>query len=172
MSFQYRKVFEKKNFDMERERTQPLNSEVVVKRATPEQLAKFEEAKPMEKKRRGRPGKNTVSPSTETTPEKVTPIETVRRLTHIEFAENDLPFEDNSDVDELEMIDHPPHYTAGGIECIDAIMAAVTGLSPQEAVCVANVLKYTWRFKHKNGKQDLHKAEWYLKRLADMQDEA
>lgn len=68
------------------------------------------------------------------------------------------------------MVEHPPHYTAGGIECIDAIMAAVTGLTPQEAVCVANVIKYTWRFKHKNGKQDLKKAEWYLKRLTDLQE--
>lgn len=70
------------------------------------------------------------------------------------------------------MVESPPHYTAGGIECIDAIMSAVTGLSPQEAVCVANVIKYTWRFKHKNGKQDLKKAEWYLKRLHDLQEGA
>lgn len=68
------------------------------------------------------------------------------------------------------MVEHPPHYTAGGIECIDAIMAAVTGLTPQEAVCVANVIKYTWRFKHKNGKQDLAKAEWYLQRLMGLQN--
>jgi hypothetical protein len=67
------------------------------------------------------------------------------------------------------IIDHPPHYTAGGIECIDAIMAAVEGLTPQEAVCVANVIKYTWRFKRKNGKQDLEKAKWYLNRLSDLQ---
>lgn len=67
------------------------------------------------------------------------------------------------------MVEHPPHYTAGGVECIDAIMAAVTGLTPQEAVCVANIIKYTWRFKHKNGKQDLQKAEWYIKRLIELQ---
>jgi hypothetical protein len=71
--------------------------------------------------------------------------------------------------DVTNMVEHPPHYTAGGVECIDAIMAAVTGLSPQEAVCVANVIKYTWRFKHKNGKQDLQKAEWYIKRLIELQ---
>lgn len=75
----------------------------------------------------------------------------------------------NHFTDVTEMVEHPPHYTAGGIECIDAIMAAVTGLTPQEAVCVANVIKYTWRFKHKNGKQDLKKAQWYLGRLHDLQ---
>ena len=73
--------------------------------------------------------------------------------------------------DVTNMVEHPPHYTAGDVECIDAIMAAVTGLTPQEAVCVANVIKYTWRFKHKNGKQDLKKAEWYLGRLHDLQGE-
>jgi hypothetical protein len=70
---------------------------------------------------------------------------------------------------EKDAVNHPPHYTAGGIECIDAIMAAVEGLTPQEAVCVANVIKYTWRFKRKNGKQDLKKAQWYLGRLHDLQ---
>jgi hypothetical protein len=78
------------------------------------------------------------------------------------LIENQLP-------DVTNMVEHPPHYTAGGIECIDAIMAAVEGLTPQEAVCVANVIKYTWRFKRKNGKQDLKKAEWYLGRLHDLQ---
>jgi hypothetical protein len=75
----------------------------------------------------------------------------------------------NHIIDVNNMVEHPPHYTAGGIECIDAIMAAVEGLTPQEAVCVANVIKYTWRFKRKNGKQDLEKAKWYLNRLSDLQ---
>ena len=75
----------------------------------------------------------------------------------------------NQSTDISNMVDKPAHYTAGGIECIEAIMAAVHGLTPQEAVCVANVLKYTWRFKKKNGKQDLQKAGWYLNRLLDMQ---
>jgi hypothetical protein len=68
------------------------------------------------------------------------------------------------------MVERPPHYTAGGVECIDAIMAAVEGLTPQEAVCVANVIKYTWRFKRKNGIEDLQKAQWYLKRLSELQN--
>lgn len=67
------------------------------------------------------------------------------------------------------IIDHPPHYTAGNIECIDAIEAAIEGLPPQEAVLVANVIKYLWRYKRKNGKQDLQKAQWYLNRLVDKQ---
>jgi len=73
--------------------------------------------------------------------------------------------------DFTQMVEHPPHYTAGKVECIDAIESAVEGLTPQEAIQVGNIMKYIWRFKRKNGKQDLHKAAWYLARLTEMQDE-
>jgi hypothetical protein len=66
-------------------------------------------------------------------------------------------------------VDHPPHYTAGKIECIEAIEAATTGLEGLEAVCTANVIKYVWRWKRKNGLQDLEKAKWYLDRLIQTQ---
>lgn len=59
-------------------------------------------------------------------------------------------------------INHPAHYTAGKIECIDALEAATTGLNGIEAVCTANAIKYLWRWKYKNGIQDLKKAIWYI----------
>ena len=61
-------------------------------------------------------------------------------------------------------VNHPPHYTNGAIECIDAIEAALT---PEEfrGYCKGNALKYTWRERHKGGDQDLQKAQWYLRRL-------
>lgn len=62
-------------------------------------------------------------------------------------------------------INHPSHYTQGGIECIEAIEAACTGLTGDEGYYVGQVIKYIWRWKHKNGLQDLEKAEWYLDRL-------
>ena len=62
-------------------------------------------------------------------------------------------------------VNHPPHYTQGGIECIDAIAAATVGLQGIEAACTANILKYLWRWKKKEGLQDLQKAQWYLNRL-------
>lgn len=68
-------------------------------------------------------------------------------------------------------IDHPDHYTHGGIECIDAIEAATTGLEGAEAVCTGNALKYLWRWKFKNGVEDLLKAMWYIQRLIDLLDE-
>ena len=64
-----------------------------------------------------------------------------------------------------DMVNRPSHYTAGKVECIDAMEAAVTGLDGMEAVLTAQILKYVWRWKRKNGVEDLRKAEWYLKRL-------
>jgi len=67
-------------------------------------------------------------------------------------------------------VNHPPHYTDGGIECIEAIEAA---LSNEEfrGYCKGNCLKYIWREKHKGGTESLKKAQWYLDRLIAL-DEA
>ena len=62
-------------------------------------------------------------------------------------------------------VNHPSHYTQGGIECIDALAAATKGLEGIEAVCTANCIKYLWRWKYKNMTEDLKKAQWYLNRL-------
>lgn len=64
-----------------------------------------------------------------------------------------------------DMINHPPHYTKGGIETIDYIASAVTGLTGMEAYCTGNIVKYVSRWKHKNGVEDLKKAIWYAERL-------
>ena len=61
-----------------------------------------------------------------------------------------------------DVVNHPAHYTAGGIECIDAIRAATTGLVGFEAYCTGTVLKYIWRWRRKNGIEDLRKAGVYL----------
>lgn len=66
------------------------------------------------------------------------------------------------------VVNHPPHYTAGKVECIDALEAATTGLNGIEAVCTANAIKYLWRWKHKNGVEDLRKAQWYISKLIEV----
>lgn len=65
-----------------------------------------------------------------------------------------------------EKINHPPHYTQGKIECIDAIEAACVGLDGFEGYCTSNAIKYLFRWKHKNGVEDLSKAKWYINKLA------
>jgi len=62
-------------------------------------------------------------------------------------------------------VNHPARYTKGRIECIDAIESAVTGLPPEEAVCVANVIKYCYRYNDKEPLRSLMSARWYLDRL-------
>ena len=62
-------------------------------------------------------------------------------------------------------VNHPEHYTAGKVECIDALEAAVTGLEGPEAGLTWSSLKYLWRWKRKGGVEDLRKARRYLDRL-------
>lgn len=72
----------------------------------------------------------------------------------------------NKDVDKIIKDNiNPNHYKQGGIECIDALEAATVNLKGIEAVCTANAIKYLWRWKEKNGKEDLHKAQWYITKL-------
>ena len=61
----------------------------------------------------------------------------------------------------------PKHYCKGGVESIDFVRAAVSNLSGFEAVCVANIIKYMWRYKEKNGLEDVMKAAKYLEWLQE-----
>lgn len=66
----------------------------------------------------------------------------------------------------LENVNHPKHYTQGGIEVIDIME---TQLSPEEyrGYIKGQVIKYITREAHKNGDEDLAKAQWYLNRYMD-----
>lgn len=62
---------------------------------------------------------------------------------------------------------NPSHYKQGKVECIDALESATVNKTGLEAVCVANVIKYLWRYEAKNGLEDVRKAQWYLAKLID-----
>ena len=64
-------------------------------------------------------------------------------------------------------VEHPEHYNAGAVECIDGIEAATESLSGFEGFCVGNAIKYLWRWKHKGGVEDLEKAKWYIDKLIE-----
>jgi len=66
-------------------------------------------------------------------------------------------------------VNHPSHYTQGGVECIDAIEAAL-GTEGFKAYCRGACLKYLWRTEYKNGVEDLKKCEWYLKKLIEISE--
>ncbi|KHK31778.1 hypothetical protein I619_14464 [Listeria monocytogenes SHL010] len=59
-------------------------------------------------------------------------------------------------------INNPAHYTAGGIETLDYIKAKVKDYPSYVA---GNILKYVSRYEHKNGIEDLKKAQFYLNDL-------
>lgn len=69
-------------------------------------------------------------------------------------------------------VDHPSHYTAGGIETIVAIEAMVgqKGWNPLTGYRLGNVLKYLWRHAAKGGVESLKKARWYLDREIEQQE--
>ena len=60
----------------------------------------------------------------------------------------------------------PAHYNQGCVECIDALEAMLT---PEEFLgyCRGNSFKYRWRFRDKNGMQDLKKAKWYENKIEE-----
>ena len=61
-------------------------------------------------------------------------------------------------------VNHPKHYEGNtSLECID-VMELVFGMDAVTNFCLCNAFKYLWRHKHKNGKEDLEKARWYLNR--------
>ena len=58
-------------------------------------------------------------------------------------------------------VQHPSHYTQGGIECIEAIKASMTADGFCD-YCKGNIIKYIWRWRDKGGVEDLRKASVYL----------
>jgi hypothetical protein len=59
---------------------------------------------------------------------------------------------------------NPDHYKQGSIQCIEAIKASMTH---EEFIgyLKGNAMKYLWRYRNKNGVEDLKKMNWYSDRL-------
>jgi len=96
-------------------------------------------------------------------------------MRHEEYMKNKLAEDEDELMDEFyttkisntktDMVNSPPHYNKAGIECIDAIRAA-TG-DGYEYYLQGNIMKYLWRYRYKNGIEDLQKAQWYLDKLVE-----
>tara|TARA_B100000212_G_scaffold116978_4_gene87334 strand:- start:2457 stop:2687 length:231 start_codon:yes stop_codon:yes gene_type:complete len=70
-------------------------------------------------------------------------------------------------MDKEDIINNPSHYTQGKVECTEAIRSAV-GDEGYEAFLRGNIIKYIWRYPHKNGLEDLKKAQTYINMLIDL----
>ena len=69
-----------------------------------------------------------------------------------------------SDEKKEDKVNHPKHYEKScSLECIEA-MELLNGTYEVAVFCFYNAFKYLWRYKHKNGKEDLSKAKWYIDR--------
>lgn len=68
-----------------------------------------------------------------------------------------------------DVVNHPQHYTMGGIECIDALTSMISSFKdPEDAALSWQVVKYVWRHPHKRAPvEDLRKARFYLNRLIE-----
>ena len=71
-----------------------------------------------------------------------------------------IPIIDDLPEEPVDMVNNPPHYNKYGVECLDAIRSA-TG-EGYEYYLQGNIIKYLWRYRYKNGVEDLEKAKFYL----------
>ena len=85
----------------------------------------------------------------------------------VDIKLNGIPLDElmkyaHKEIDE-DVVNHPPHYNQAGIEALDAILAATNEGS--EYYLQGNIIKYLWRYRYKNGSQDLEKALFYLNKM-------
>ena len=78
------------------------------------------------------------------------------------FEKYFIPYNENTN-----NVNHPSHYNKGNIECIDAMVSAY-GKDTVSDFCICNAFKYIWRYKYKNGIEDLKKAQWYLNKVVEL----
>lgn len=90
----------------------------------------------------------------------------VEVVTHVEEKKRGRPKQRFEIVEDAIAADNinPDHYKAGGIETIEFIKVKLTP-EQYKGYLLGNVMKYTSRFQHKNGLEDLKKSRWYLERL-------
>lgn len=68
-------------------------------------------------------------------------------------------------------VNHPSHYNFGDIEVVDFIEQVTKHYNSDVAYHIGNAIKYISRAPHKNGKEDIAKAKWYIERAFDKWEE-
>lgn len=71
---------------------------------------------------------------------------------------------------DIDNVKNPKYYSNGcSIECIDSMEIAF-GADKLVTFCIMNTYKYVWRYKNKNGVEDLKKAQWYLDKIEEIEN--
>jgi len=68
-----------------------------------------------------------------------------------------------------DIVNHPSHYTHGGMECIDE-MITLFGKQAVMHFCLCNAWKYRKRCMYKNGEEDMKKSDWYIAKFKELAD--
>jgi hypothetical protein len=65
---------------------------------------------------------------------------------------------------------NPDHYKSKSKETIERLQDNLTA-GEFKGYLKGNILKYLDRYEHKNGVEDLKKAQWYLNKLIELESE-
>lgn len=102
---------------------------------------------------------------------------TILKPGHYHFGKNKRDYytlaTDEEDTEEpviqriTDTVNHPSHYNFGDIEVVDFIEQVTKHYNSDVAYHIGNAIKYISRAPHKNGKEDIAKAKWYIERAFD-----
>ncbi|MEJ7452799.1 DUF3310 domain-containing protein [Staphylococcus xylosus] len=91
----------------------------------------------------------------------------------IGYVEDEINTHKSNDVQQRkrnDTVNHPSHYNYGDIEVINFIEQVTKHYNPNVAYHIGNAIKYLARSPHKNGKEDIEKAKWYIERAFENWD--
>lgn len=66
----------------------------------------------------------------------------------------------------------PDYYKKGPVECFDVIRIMTSEMNGEESFIVGCIIKYLWRYKHKDGIKDLEKAKTYIEELININNKS
>jgi len=93
--------------------------------------------------------------------------EYIKDMRHMDYMR--MMAEKENEMAKQDMVNSPLHYNKAGIETIDALEAML--VDGFDYYLQGNIVKYLWRFRYKNGVEDLKKAQWYLNKLIEVYDD-
>lgn len=86
---------------------------------------------------------------------------------HLEELEEAYEIISKSNNEDNDVVNHPNHYTNGGMECFDE-MLLVFGTETVAHFCLCNAWKYRYRALYKNGEEDIKKSHWYMNKYKEL----
>ena len=88
-----------------------------------------------------------------------------------EIMKNMSEFENLKKLADVDNVNHPRHYCReDAMECINE-MILIFGKEAVKNFCLCNAWKYRYRAADKNGEEDLHKSDWYIRKYKELSGE-